>query len=50
MANIGLTAGNSGNAHWSQDRQTFHLNGRPIAISRFCEMAQDLLAETEQLL
>jgi superfamily II DNA helicase RecQ len=47
---IGLTAGNSGNAYWSEDKQTFYLNGRPIVISRFCKMAQDLLAETEQML
>ena len=42
---IGLNAGNSGNAHWSLDRKTFYLNSRPIAISRFCKMAQDLVAE-----
>jgi superfamily II DNA helicase RecQ len=47
---IGLTAGNSGNAYWSEDKQTFYLNGRPIIISRFCKMAQDLVAETEQML
>ena len=47
---VGLNAGNSGNAHWSQDKQTFYLHGRPIAISRFRKIAQDLLAETEQML
>ena len=47
---IGLTAGNSGNAYWLEDKQTFYLNGRPIVIRRFCKMAQDLLAETEQML
>ncbi|KAH6611644.1 hypothetical protein C7974DRAFT_429590 [Boeremia exigua] len=46
---IGLTAGNSGNAYWSEDKQTFYLNGRLIVIRRFCKMAQDLLAETEQM-
>ncbi|KZM28551.1 ATP binding [Ascochyta rabiei] len=38
------------NAYWSEDKQTFYLNSRPIVISRFCKMAQDLLAETEQML
>lgn len=47
---IGLNAGNSGNAHWSPDKKTFYLNSRPIAISRFRKMAQDLLAEAEQML
>ncbi|KAF2625037.1 hypothetical protein BU25DRAFT_412851 [Macroventuria anomochaeta] len=47
---IGLNAGNLGNAHWSQNKQRFYLNGWPIAISRFRKMAQDLLAETEQML
>jgi hypothetical protein len=28
----------------------FFLNGRRIIISRFCKMAQDLIAETEQML
>jgi hypothetical protein len=35
---IGLNAGNSGNAYWSKDKKTYYLNGRPIVISRFCEM------------
>ncbi|KAL1640737.1 hypothetical protein SLS61_010232, partial [Didymella pomorum] len=47
---IGLSAGNSGNAHWSLDKSTFYLNSRPIAISRFRKMAQDLLAKAEQML
>ncbi|KAJ4329600.1 hypothetical protein N0V87_010726, partial [Didymella glomerata] len=47
---IGLSAGNSGNAHWSLDKETFYLNSRPIAISRFRKMAQDLMAEAEQML
>lgn len=47
---IGLTAGNSGNAYWSEDKQTFYLNGRPIVISRFCKMAQDLIAEASEKL
>jgi hypothetical protein len=36
---IGLNAGNLGNAHWSKDKKTFFLNGRPIVIERFCKMA-----------
>ena len=47
---IGLTAGNSGNAYWSEDKQTFYLNGRPIVISHFCKMAQDLVAEMSEML
>jgi hypothetical protein len=35
---IGLNVGNSGNAYWSKDKKTYYLNGRPIVISRFCEM------------
>ena len=44
---IGLTASNSGNAYWSEDKQTFYLNGQPIVIRRFCKIAQDLLAKIE---
>jgi hypothetical protein len=47
---IGLTAGNSGNAYWSEDKQTFYLNGRPIVVSRFCKMAQELIAEASEKL
>lgn len=47
---VGLNAGNSGNAHWSLDKETFYLNSRPIAISCFCKIAQGLLAKAEQML
>ena len=47
---IRLTAGNSGNAYWSEDKQTFYLNGRPILMSRFCRMAQDLVAKVSEML
>ncbi|KAL1640171.1 hypothetical protein SLS61_010262, partial [Didymella pomorum] len=47
---IGLSAGNSGNAHWSLDKKTFYLNSLLIAISCFRKMAQDLLAEAEHML
>jgi hypothetical protein len=47
---IGLNAGNSGNAYWSKDKKTYYLNGRPIVISRFCEMAQGLVADTTEML
>ena len=30
---VGLNAGNSGNAHWSLDKETFYLNSQLIAIS-----------------
>jgi hypothetical protein len=43
---IGLNAGNSGNAYWSEDKKTFYLNSWLILVSRFCKMAQDLVAET----
>jgi hypothetical protein len=43
---IGLNAGNAGNAYWSEDKETFYLNSRLILISRFCKIAQDLVAET----
>jgi hypothetical protein len=47
---IGLNAGNSGNAYWLQDKETFYLNGRLIVMARFCKMAQDLVAETVEML
>jgi hypothetical protein len=47
---IGLNAGNSGNAYWLKDKKTYYLNGRPIVISRFCEMAQGLVADTTEML
>jgi hypothetical protein len=47
---VALAAGNSGNAYWSKDKKIFYLNGRPIYISRFCQMAQDVVAEAERML
>jgi superfamily II DNA helicase RecQ len=47
---IGLNAGNSGNAYWSKDKKIYYLHGRPIVISRFCEMAQGLVADTTEML
>jgi hypothetical protein len=44
--NIGLTAGNSSNTYSSEDKKTFYLNYRPILVSRFCKMVQELVAET----
>jgi hypothetical protein len=46
----GLTAGNSGNAYWSEDKDTFYLIGRPILVSHFCKMAQNLVAEASEML
>jgi hypothetical protein len=43
---IGLIAGNSSNAYSSEDKKTFYLNCRPILVSRFCKMVQELVAET----
>ena len=47
---VALAAGNSGNAYWSKDKRIFYLNGRPIYISRFCQMARDIVAEAERML
>jgi hypothetical protein len=47
---IRLNAGNSGNAYWLKDKKTYYLNGRLIAISRFCEIAQGLVADTTEML
>jgi hypothetical protein len=47
---IGLNVGNSGNIYWSKDKKTYYLNGRLIVISRFCEMAQGLVADTTEML
>ncbi|KAF2279841.1 uncharacterized protein EI97DRAFT_429630 [Westerdykella ornata] len=47
---IALEAGNSGNAYWSKDKKIFYLNGRPIYIICFRKMAQDIVAEAEQML
>jgi hypothetical protein len=47
---IALNTGNSGNAFWSRDKKTFHLNGRPIVLSRFQQMAQDVVADAEDRL
>ena len=47
---VALTAGNAGNAYWSKDKKIFYLHGRPIYISRFRKMAQDMVAEAEQML
>jgi len=47
---IALNAGNSGNAYWSKDRKTFYLNGRPIVIGQFQQMARDIVTEAEDML
>jgi superfamily II DNA or RNA helicase len=47
---VAMNAGNSGNAFWSKDKKIFHLNGRPIHISRFQQMAQDVITEAEDML
>jgi hypothetical protein len=33
-----------------QDKETFYLNRRPFVVARFCKMAQDLVAETTEML
>lgn len=47
---VAMNAGNSGNAFWSKDKKIFHLNGRPIQISRFQQMARDVITDTEDML
>jgi hypothetical protein len=47
---IRLNAGNSGNAYWLKDQKTYYLNGCLIIISRFCEIAQGLVADTIEML
>jgi superfamily II DNA helicase RecQ len=47
---VALASGNAGNAYWSKDKKIFYLHGRPIYISRFRKMAQDTVAEAEQML
>jgi hypothetical protein len=47
---VALAAGNAGNAYWSKDKRIFYLHGRPIYISRFRTMAQDMVNEVEQML
>ena len=42
---ISLTASNSSNTYWLEDKQTFYLNSRLIIISRFYKIAQDLIVE-----
>jgi hypothetical protein len=44
-----LASWNAGNAYWSKDKKIFYLHGPPIYISRFCKMAQDIVAEVEQM-
>jgi hypothetical protein len=40
-----LNEGNAGNAYWSQDKKIFYLNGQPIVIERFQQIAQSIEAE-----
>jgi hypothetical protein len=47
---VALAAGNAGNAYWSKDKKIFYLHGRPIYISRFRTMAQNIVTEAQQRL
>jgi superfamily II DNA helicase RecQ len=40
-----MNEGNAGNAYWSLDKKIFYLNGRPIVVERFRQMAQSMQAE-----
>jgi hypothetical protein len=35
---------------WSADKKTFYLNGKPVIISKFKQMARDLVTEAEDKL
>jgi hypothetical protein len=43
-------SGVAGSMWWSFNWQTFFLKGRPIELSRFCTMAQGIVAEAVQVL
>jgi hypothetical protein len=45
---VALQTSNAGNAYWSKDKKIFCLHGQPIYLTRFCKMAQDMVAEVEQ--
>jgi hypothetical protein len=47
---VALAASNAGNAYWSKDKKIFYLHGLLIYISRFRKIAQDMVAEVEQML
>ncbi|KAL5371081.1 hypothetical protein DPSP01_014505 [Paraphaeosphaeria sporulosa] len=47
---IAFEEGNSGNAYRSKDKTTFCLHGQPIRLNLFRSMAQDMVAEVEQML
>ncbi|KAF2624455.1 P-loop containing nucleoside triphosphate hydrolase protein [Macroventuria anomochaeta] len=47
---VALEAGNAGNTYWSKDKSVFYLRGQLIHISSFRKMAQDVVAEVEQML
>jgi hypothetical protein len=47
---VALAASNAGNAYWSKDKKIFYLHGRPIYISCFRKIAQDIVAKVEQIL
>jgi len=35
---------------WSADKKTFYLNGKPVIISKFKQIARDLVIEAEDKL
>ncbi|KAH8702934.1 hypothetical protein GQ44DRAFT_732592 [Phaeosphaeriaceae sp. PMI808] len=46
---IAMPAGNSGDVCWSVDKTIFYLNGPLIYLSRFRQLAQDLVGEMEKV-
>lgn len=47
---VARETGNAGNAYWSKDKKIFYLHGQPIYLTRFRKMAQDMVAEVEQMM
>jgi superfamily II DNA helicase RecQ len=47
---VALNAGNSGNVYWSRDKTIFYLNGKPIVIGQFQQMARDIVSEAAEML
>lgn len=47
---IATNTGSSGNTSWSADGQTLYLHGKPVVMSRFCAMVQDVVTRAEDML
>jgi hypothetical protein len=47
---VGKTTGSSGNTSWSADGRTLYLHERPIELTRFRAIVQDVVAAAESVL